>query len=252
MAEQDTQHDEATAGKLALVTGGSRGLGAAIALRLARAGYDIWLNYRANHEAARQVQAGVEAAGRSCRLLPFDVCDEAGLKAQLLPLLERQTPDVLVNNAGFNKDGLLLWMPREDWESVVDVSLLGFFLVTKAVLLGMMKRRGGRIINIASTAGESGLAGQVNYSAAKAGLIGATKALAQEVIKKGVLVNAVAPGFIETDMTANLPKERILPLIPIGRIGKPEEVAGVVEFLCSEAAGYIVGQVISVNGGLYM
>jgi 3-oxoacyl-[acyl-carrier protein] reductase len=252
MADKDTPHDGSTPGKLALVTGGSRGLGAAIALRLAGAGYDIWLNYRANHEAARQVRAGVEAAGRRCLLLPFDVCDEAALKEQLLPLLERQTPDVLVNNAGFNKDGLLMWMPREDWQSVLDVSLLGFFLVTKAVLLGMMKRRAGRIINIASTAGQSGLAGQVNYSAAKAGLIGATKALAQEVIKKGVLVNAVAPGFIETDMTANLPKERILPLIPIGRLGKPEEVSGVVEFLCSEAAGYIVGQVIAVNGGLYV
>lgn len=251
MTEQGARNDEAP-GRVALVTGGSRGLGAAIALRLARAGYDIWLNYRSNHEAARQVQAGIEAAGRRCLLLPFDVRDEAELKAQLLPLLESQTPDVLVNNAGFNKDGLMMWMPREDWESVIDVNLLGFFLVTKAVLLGMMKRRGGRIINIASTAGQSGLAGQVNYSAAKAGLIGATKALAQEVIKKGVLVNAVAPGFIETEMTANLPKERIVSMIPIGRIGTPEDVAGVVEFLCSDAAGYIVGQVIAVNGGLYV
>ena len=238
--------------KLALITGASRGLGAAIALRLAGAGYDIWLNCRSNHEAARQVQARIEALGRACRPLCFDVCDEAAIKQILHPLLDETTPDVLVNNAGFNKDVLLMWMSREEWESVIDVNLLGFYLMTKSVLLGMMKRRAGRIINIASTAGQSGLAGQVNYSAAKAGLIGATKALALEVGKKGVLVNVVAPGFIETEMTASLPRESILPRIPLGRVGRPEEVATVVEFLCSDAAGYIVGQVIAVNGGLYV
>ena len=238
--------------KVALVTGASRGLGAAIAVRLAHAGYDIWLNYRSRHEEAAQVKAEVEAAGRACELLPFDVTDEAAMERELSPRLEQRVPDVLVNNAGFNKDTLMMWMSRQDWESVLDVNLLGFFLVTRACLLGMMKRKSGRIINIVSTAGQSGLPGQVNYSAAKAGLIGATKALAVEVVKKGVLVNAVAPGFIETDMTAELPKEKILPGIPIGRMGRPEEVAGVVEFLCGDAATYIVGQVISVNGGLYV
>jgi 3-oxoacyl-[acyl-carrier protein] reductase len=238
--------------KIALVTGGSRGLGAAIAVRLARAGYDIWLNYRSAHEAAGRVKAEIEAAGRNCELLPFDVTDEAGLERELTPRLDAATPDVLVNNAGFNKDALMMWMSRQDWESVIDVNLLGFFLVTRACLLPMMKRKRGRIINIVSTAGQSGLPGQVNYSAAKAGLIGATKALAVEVVKKGVLVNAVAPGFIETEMTEGLPKEKILAGIPIGRMGKPEEVAGVVEFLCGEAATYIVGQVIAVNGGIYV
>lgn len=239
-------------GRIALVTGASRGLGAAIAVRLAEAGYDIWLNYRSQHEAAAQVKARVEAAGRLCVLLPFDVTDEAGMERELAPLLDAATPDVLVNNAGFNKDTLMMWMSRADWQSVIDVNLLGFFLVTRACLLPMMKLKRGRIINIVSTAGQSGLPGQVNYSAAKAGLIGATKALAVEVVKKGVLVNAVAPGFIETDMTAGLPKEKIMAGIPMGRMGKPEEVAGVVEFLCSDAASYIVGQVISVNGGLYV
>lgn len=252
MTSATTEQPLSGKARIALITGASRGLGAAIAVRLAQAGYDIWLNYRSNHEQAHQVQGQIEALGRGCLLLPFDVCSEQQIKEILLPHLDDQTPDVLVNNAGFSKDVLLMWMSREDWESVVDVTLLGFFLVTRAVLLGMMKRRAGRIINVASTAGESGLAGQVNYSAAKAGLIGATKALALEVIKKGVLVNAIAPGFIETDMTANLPKERIVPMIPIGRMGRPEEVAGVVEFLCSDAANYIVGQVISVNGGLYV
>jgi 3-oxoacyl-[acyl-carrier protein] reductase len=185
-------------------------------------------------------------------LLPFDVRDEAAVEAALGPLLAETTPDVLVNNAGFRKDTLMMWMTADEWQSVVDVTLRGFFLVTRAVLLGMLKRKSGRIINITSTAGQSGLAGQVNYSAAKAGLIGATKALAAEVIKKGVLVNAVAPGFIETDMTKDLPRDHVLPRIPAGRIGMPEEVAGVVEFLCSDAASYVVGQVLSVNGGVYL
>jgi len=243
---------ETTTGpRTALITGASRGLGAAIAVRLARAGYNIWANYRSNEEAAAAVKAAVEAAGSECRLLPFDVCDADQVTAVLEPLLAETTPEVLVNNAGFNRDTLLMWMSQEEWQSVTDVTLLGFFTVTKALLLGMMKRRSGRIINIVSTAGQSGLPGQVNYSAAKAGLIGATKALAKEVVKRGVLVNAVAPGFIETDMTAELPRAELEANIPIGRFGQPEEVAGVVEFLCSDAATYLVGEVISVNGGLY-
>jgi 3-oxoacyl-[acyl-carrier protein] reductase len=238
--------------KIALITGASRGIGAAIAIRLAKSGYDIWANYRSNHEAANQLKDKIAALGRTCTLLQFDVCDEQQVKDSLGPLVEESTPDVLINNAGFNKDTLLMWMSADEWKSVTDVTLLGFFLVTKAVLLGMMRRKSGRIINIVSTAGESGLPGQTNYSAAKAGLIGATKSLAKEVIKKNVLVNAVAPGFIETDMIENLPVDEIVKNIPIGRIGSPEEVAGVVDFLCSDDAAYIVGQVISVNGGLYM
>lgn len=238
--------------KIALITGASRGLGAAIAIRLAKAGYDIWANYLNNHESAKELEVKVTALGRKCVLLPFDVKDEQQVQSALGELVETQTPEVLVNNAGFNKDMLMMWMKQEEWQSVLDVSLNGFFLVTKTILLGMLKRRSGRIINIVSTAGQSGLPGQVNYSAAKAGLIGATKSLAQEIISKGVIVNAVSPGFIETDMTANLPKDQIIKSIPAKRFGTPEEVAAVVEFLCSPEAGYIVGQVISVNGGIYM
>lgn len=244
-----TSNDSA---KIAFITGASRGIGSAIAIRLAKSGYDIWANYRSNHQAAEQLKQKITDLGRECTLLPFDVCKEQQVKDSLSNLVETSTPDVLVNNAGFNKDTLLMWMSTEEWRSVTDVTLLGFFLVTKSVLLGMMRRKSGRIINIVSTAGESGLPGQTNYSAAKAGLIGATKSLAKEVIKKGVLVNAVAPGFIETDMIEKLPVDEIIKNIPIGRIGSPEEVAGVVEFLCSDDAAYIVGQVISINGGLYM
>lgn len=238
--------------KVALITGAGRGIGAAVALRLARAGYDIWANYRSNHEAAKQVQQQIHALGRECILLPFDVCKDEEVNRALLPLLDKAVPDVLVNNAGYNRDSLMIWMEQEKWQGVIDVVLLGFFLVTKAVLLEMLKRKSGRIINIASTAGQAGRAGQVNYAAAKAGLIGATKSLALEVCKKGVIVNCVAPGLIETDMTAQLPREELLSVIPIGRFGTADEVAATVEFLCSEGAGYIVGQVISVNGALYV
>ena len=252
MDSNSCQSDKENNYKIALITGASRGLGAAIAICLAKAGYDIWANYLSNHEAARRVQAEIKDLGRECVLLPFDVCDETGLNEVLEPMLAEAVPNVLVNNAGQNKDTLMMWMTRQEWQSITDVNLLGFFLVTKAVLVGMLKRRSGRIINIASTAGQSGLPGQVNYSAAKAGLSGATKSLAAEVRKKGVIVNCVAPGFIETDMTKSLPVDKILPSIPAGRFGTPEEVAAVVEFLCSDMATYIVGQVISVNGGLYM
>ncbi len=238
--------------KIAFVTGASRGLGAAIAIRLAKAGYDVWANYLNNHKSAKELEAEIHSIGRKCTLLPFNVTDQEQVQLALGKLIENDTPDVLVNNAGFNKDMLMMWMKQEEWQSVIDVSLKGFFLVTKTVLLGMLKRRSGRIINIVSTAGQSGLPGQVNYSAAKAGLIGATKSLAQEVVSKGVIVNAVSPGFIETDMTANLPKEQIIKSIPVKRFGTPDEVAAAVEFLCSPDAGYIVGQVISVNGGIYM
>jgi len=237
---------------IALITGGSKGIGAAIARALARDGFDIWLNYRSDHEAAKEVARQVGESGRVCTLLPFDVADSGSVKGALAPMLETESPMVLVNNAGFRRDGLLVWMEEPDWKETLSVHLDGFFFVTKMVLFGMLKRRSGRIINIVSTSGQSGVAGQTNYSAAKAGLIGATRSLALEVAKRNILVNAVSPGFIETDMTAGLPLDRVLPMIPLGRMGKPEEVAEVVGFLASGKASYITGQVFSVNGGVYL
>jgi 3-oxoacyl-[acyl-carrier protein] reductase len=238
--------------KIALVTGGSKGIGAAIALALARAGYDIWLNYRNDHQGASAVARSIEEAGCTCTLLPFDVADASTVSSRLDPLLEAETPFVLVNNAGFAKDTLLLWMGEQEWNEVISVALNGFFNVTKKAINGMLRKREGRIINIVSTSAQSGMAGQVNYAAAKAGLIGATKSLAAEVAKRNVLVNAIAPGFIETDMTADVPKEKVVSKIPLGRFGTVREVADVAVFLCSNAATYITGQVISVNGGVYM
>ncbi|MDR2018063.1 MAG: 3-oxoacyl-ACP reductase FabG [Syntrophobacterales bacterium] len=237
--------------RIALVTGGSRGIGAAIVHFLACDGFDIWLNYRSDHDAALKVARGVEEKGRTCVLLPFDVSDPEDVEKHLKPLLEKETPYALINNAGFKKDAILAWMADSEWKDVVSVSLNGFFLVTKPVVNGMLRKKKGRIVNIVSASGQSGIAGQTNYSAAKAGLIGATKALAAEVARKNVLVNAVSPGFIETEMVKDLPKEMILPMIPMGRFGTPAEVAAVVGFLCSEKASYITGQVVSVNGGAY-
>ncbi len=236
--------------KIALVTGASRGIGAAIAETLALDGYDIWLNYRSNQAAAEVVAVKIAAAGRQCQLLPFDVADEDAVNDALNPLLEQETPYILVNNAGFARDGVMALMSRYDWQSVMRVHLDGFFLVTKLVVARMLRKRAGRVVNIVSTSGQTGVAGQVNYSAAKSGLIGATRSLAAEVARRKILVNAVAPGFIETDMTEALPLDKILPTIPLGRFGQAQEVADAVSFLCSDKASYITGQILSVNGGV--
>ena len=238
--------------KIALVTGASKGIGAAIAVGLAEDGYDIWLNYRSSHEAAQQVKKTIEKSGNHCLLLPFDIADPEAVEKELYPLLEQQTPYILVNNAGFTKDMLLIWMSLQDWKDVLSVTLDGFYQVTKCVIKGMLRKREGRIINIVSTSGQTGMPGQVNYAAAKAGLIGATKALAAEVAKRNILVNAVSPGFIETDMTKGIPKDKVLPMIPLQRFGTVQEVSAAVRFLCSERSSYITGQVIGVNGGIYM
>jgi len=241
-----------SAPRVALITGAGKGIGRAVALGLAADGFDIWLNYRSDHDAAEAVRAEIETLGRGCVLLPFDVSDKQAVEKALDPLLEQETPFVLVNNAGFARDGIFGLMSDDEWQDVLDVHLNGFFHVTRKLVPHMQRARRGRIVNIASTSGQSGMAGQVNYSAAKAGLIGATKALARELAKRDVLVNAVAPGFITTDMTANLPLGEYMKYIPQGRPGTPEEVAGCVRFLCSEQSSYMTGQVLAVNGGLYM
>ncbi len=238
----------------ALVSGGSRGIGRAICVKLAQQGFHVIINYNNNREAAMKTQQLVEEVGGSAELLPFDVADEEQVNAALDRWCA-QHPDeyiaVLVNNAGIRRDTLMVFMSNDDWNDVLNTNLNGFFFLTRRLVKEMMTHRNGRIINIASLSGIKGQNGQLNYSAAKAALIGATKALAQEVGSRKITVNAVAPGFIATDMTKELDEASLKKLIPAGRFGEPEEVAAVVGFLASEDAAYVNGEVISVNGGLY-
>ncbi len=240
--------------KYALVTGGSRGIGRAICIKLARMGYDILINYVSNVAEAQKTLELVRSEGQDGETLMFDVSKrEQVVKA--MEAWENNHPDeyieILVNNAGIRRDNILMFMPEDDWHQVLDITLSGFYNVTQSVLQSMLVHKQGRIINVASVSGIKGLPGQCNYSAAKGGLIAATKALALEVARKRVTVNAVAPGFIETDMTEGLDKAALKNTIPAMRFGKPEEVAELVGFLASPQAGYITGEVISINGGLY-
>ncbi|MBE6209957.1 MAG: 3-oxoacyl-ACP reductase FabG [Rikenellaceae bacterium] len=241
--------------KYALVTGGSRGLGRAVCYKLAQMGIPVIVNYQSNQQAAEEVCEEIRNNGGSASPLRFDVANEQEVN-EALDAWEKEHPEdyiaYLVNNAGIRRDNLMFMMPTEDWHAVIGTSLNGFYYVTKHLLPKMMMRkRGGRIVNMTSLSGLKGMAGQVNYSAAKAALIGATKALAQEAAARSVTVNAVAPGFIDTDMTKDLPQDELKNLVPMKRFGKPEEVAALVGFLCSDDASYITGEVISINGGLY-
>lgn len=238
----------------ALVTGGSRGLGAAICKRLAKQGLGIIINYRSNESAAKSVAEEIIGEGGNVELLPFDVCSEEAVDMALEKWEESHPDDritVLVNNAGIREDNLLIFMQTQQWHNVINTTLDGFFFVTRRVLKGMLTKRFGRIINIASLSGLKGLPGQANYSAAKAALIGATKALAQEVAARKVTVNAVAPGFIKSDMTKDLDEDSLKKLVPLGRFGEADEVAALVAFLASKDSSYITGETISINGGLY-
>ncbi|MBE9015608.1 3-oxoacyl-[acyl-carrier-protein] reductase [Chroococcidiopsis sp. CCALA 051] len=240
--------------QVAIVTGASRGIGRAIALSLAAEGANVVVNYASSSSAAKEVVEEIEAAGGSAIAIPADVSDAAQVDTLVNTVVEKwKRIDVLVNNAGITRDTLLLRMKPEDWQAVIDLNLTGVFLCTKAVSKIMLKQRSGRIINIASVAGQMGNPGQANYSAAKAGAIGFTKTVAKELASRGIIVNAVAPGFITTDMTSNIDSEDILKYIPLSRYGKPEEVAGMVRFLAADpAAGYITGQVFNVDGGMVM
>ncbi|MDR2359006.1 MAG: 3-oxoacyl-ACP reductase FabG [Prevotellaceae bacterium] len=240
--------------KYALVTGGSRGIGRAVCLQLAGMGYPVIINYSSNREAALATRQMVEEKGGKAELLPFDVASKEAVDKALSGWADNHPDDyiaVLVNNAGIRQDAMMVFMQDAQWEDVLGASLNGFFYITRKLLKDMLSKRSGRIINMVSVSGLKGLPGQTNYSAAKAAVIGATKALSQEIGVRKVTVNAVAPGYIATDMTKDLDENALKTQIPLGRFGTPEEVAALVGFLASEQAAYITGQVISINGGLY-
>lgn len=241
--------------KYALVTGGSRGIGRAICIRLAEMGIPVIVNYRSNSQAADDVCKTIQEGGGSALAMKFDVSDKGEVETALHTWEEAHPDDYiayLVNNAGIAKDNVMFMMTDDDWNSVINTSVNGLFYVTRYLLPKMMMRRhGGRIVNMSSLSGLKGLAGQTNYCAAKSAVIGATRALAQETASRNVTVNAIAPGFIESDMTSELPKDKLCEMIPMKRFGTPEEVAALVAFLCSDEASYITGDVISINGGLF-
>ncbi len=241
--------------KCALVTGGGRGIGRAICQKLASdTDYHILVNYKSNKTAAEETLQGVIAAGGSGELLGFDVSDYEAVQTALKKWEENNPTavvEVIVNNAGIAKDGLFMWMGVEDWSSVINTNLNGFFNVTNFFIQKMLRQRYGRIINMVSVSGVRGTAGQTNYSAAKGAIIAATKALSQEIAKRNITVNAVAPGFIRSDMTSHLDEKDLVKLIPVNRFGEPEEVAELVGFLASRKASYITGEVININGGIY-
>jgi len=240
--------------KYALVTGGSRGIGRAVCLKLAAAGYNVLVNYKGNKVAADETVTMLLDQGVTAEAIAFDVANRENVQQVLGGWMEANKDkliEVLVNNAGVRQDTLLMSMTDEQWDSVLDTSLDGMYTVTKLVLTPMLLNRYGRIINMVSLSGLKGMPGQVNYSAAKGGMIGATKALAQEIAKRNITVNAIAPGFIKTDMTEELNEKELAKMIPMQRFGTAEEVADLVGFLVSRNAAYITGQVISINGGLY-
>lgn len=243
-------------GKVALVTGGSRGIGRAVALKLAENGADVAINYAGNTAAAEEVKAAIEKMGRKAMLVQGSVADTDGVQSLVNQVVkELGGLDILINNAGITRDGLLMRMKEADWDAVLETNLKGVFNCSKAVMRTMMKQKSGRIVNMASVVGEMGNAGQANYAAAKAGVIGFTKSLAKEVASRGITVNAVAPGFIATDMTKVLTddqKAEMARSIPLGRAGQPEDVANAVLFLVSDEAAYITGQVLNVDGGMVM
>lgn len=240
--------------KYALVTGASRGIGRAVAVKLAECGFRVIINFASNVEEAQKTLDMVREKGSDGELLQFDVADAAAVQAAIggwQAAHKDEYISVLVNNAGIRKDNLMMWMPQEDWHKVLSTSLDGFYNVTQPLLKPMIVKKWGRIVNVASLSGIKGMAGQTNYSAAKGGMIAATKALAQEIAKKNITVNAVAPGFIKTDMTGDLNEAELKKFIPAGRFGEAAEVAELVAFLVSDAAAYITGESISINGGLY-